>query len=206
MKKLLSLLSFYVLLINKTLCTTIETLLPDTQKKLYDLQLNKEVLLIVPISFLKPNQYYKIMTHYMGSLGITFKIEIICDDFHEIDNLNRDMKLNDFSEYDFKTDNNKVPSICGKDYKKDKILLSLTPSSITYQLKDEKSITFNAICEIVTSKLNTDVKPLNILMNKNLYRGLIFALIIVPLVIYIFRHQVRKTLLYIVGEKIDKEK
>ena len=196
---------FFAFIAHYSLSTTIDTIIPNTQKNLSHLKLNKETLLILPISFLKANQYYKIMTHYIGALGINFKIEIICDDFHPINNSNENMKLNDFSEYDFQTNSNKIPSFCGEDYNKDKILLSLTPYSITYQLKEEKEIEINTIVEIVQSKLNTDVKPLNILTNKHLYRGIFLALFVLPLVIYVFKNEIRKGLIYILGEKIEKK-
>ena len=71
--------------------------------------------------------------------------------------------------------------------------------------KEEKEIEINTIVEIVQSKLNTDVKPLNILTNKHLYRGIFLALFVLPLVIYVFKNEIRKGLIYILGEKIEKK-
>ena len=67
------------------------------------------------------------------------------------------------------------------------MLLSLIPHSIAYQFIPESEIRFNIIVELITNKYNTDVKPLNILFNKGLYRGVMLAFILVFLIFIVFK-------------------
>ena len=46
---------FFAFIAHYSLSTTIDTIIPNTQKNLSHLKLNKETLLILPISFLKAN-------------------------------------------------------------------------------------------------------------------------------------------------------
>ena len=86
---------------------------------------------------------------------------------------------------------------CKENYDKKKVLLSLIPSSLSYQFINEKDIRFNIIVELITNKYNTDIKPLNILFNKGLYRGLIFVAILVFLIFFVFRNKINEFLIEI---------
>jgi hypothetical protein len=78
---------------------------------------NETAIFQVNSNSLKPNHFYKIMVHYLGSvfkflikLGFEFDIQLICDDIETIITANSEfMGLKDFSEYDFKTDDNSLP-------------------------------------------------------------------------------------------------
>ena len=59
--------------------TEIKNILPDNKIKL-NTKLNEEILLKVNKDSLIENHYYKILVHFIGSLGINFKISIICND------------------------------------------------------------------------------------------------------------------------------
>ena len=74
-------------------------------------------------------------------------------------------------------------------------MLSLIPSSLSYQFISEKDIRFNIIVELITNKYNTDIKPLNILFNKGLYRGLIFVVILVFFIFFVFRNKINEFLI-----------
>ena len=163
----------------------IKSIIPDEKLVIQQVQLNKEILLNIDIKNFEKLQKYKIMVHYIGSYAISFKISLICDDIYLIKDQQKteNIQLNDFSEFDFQTNEKKIPIQCGDDYDKNKVLLSLTPYSISYQFIPENEITFNIIVELITNKLNTDIKPLNILFNKGLYRGIVFAFILVILYI-----------------------
>lgn len=178
---------------------------PNAALELTKLKLNKEQLFELPITNLLPNHFYKILVHFIGALGINFNITIICDDIHQIQShQKKTIEQNDFNEYDFKTNEKRIPLICGKDYSHNNILISIIPYSITYQLKPEEEIEFGAYLELAQSKINTDVKFVNILMNKNLYLALILILIILPISLFIFRNSIRRIILAILNEKIDK--
>lgn len=196
--------SFFFLITLLGLALGIPTIVPDRKVEVLKMKIDKEALFIIEQKDLSPNNFYKIMVHYLGSLGINYKIQIICDDIYPI-KTNKDIKLNDYSEYDFKTDKNSVPEICGENYDKSKILLSITPYSVTYQLKEEADMEINSILEIVKSKLNTDNKPLNILTNKGLYIPLIIILIFIPVTMVIFKDKIRYFLIKILDEKIAKK-
>ena len=167
----------------------IKSLIPDQKLILKEVKLNKEILLNIDINNFDKFQKYKIMVHYIGSYGISFKISLICDDIHFIKDHNKpeNIQLNDYSEFDFQTNGKKIPIQCGDDYDKKKVLLSLNPYSIAYQFIPEKDIKFNIIVELITNKYNTDVKPLNILFNKGLYRGVMLAFILVFLIFIVFK-------------------
>ena len=68
---------------------------------------------------------------------------------------------------------------------------------MSYQFINEKDIRFNIIVELITNKYNTDIKPLNILFNKGLYRGLIFVAILVFLIFFVFRNKINEFLIEI---------
>ena len=163
----------------------IKSIIPDEKLILQQVNLNKEILLNIDIKNFEKLQKYKIMVHYIGSYAISFKISLICDDIYLIKDQQKteNIQLNDFSEFDFQTNEKKIPIQCGDDYDKNKVLLSLTPYSISYQFIPENEIKFNIIVELITNKFNTDIKPLNILFNKGLYRGIVFAFILVILYI-----------------------
>ena len=163
----------------------IKSIIPDEKLVIQQVQLNKEILLNIDIKNFEKLQKYKIMVHYIGSYAISFKISLICDDIYLIKDQQKteNIQLNDFSEFDFQTNEKKIPIQCGDDYDKNKVLLSLTPYSISYQFIPENEIKFNIIVELITNKFNTDIKPLNILFNKGLYRGIVFAFILVILYI-----------------------
>ena len=177
----------------------IKSLIPDQKLILKEVKLNKEILLNLDINNFDKFQKYKIMVHYIGSYGISFKISLICDDIYLIKDQQKteNIQLNDFSEYDFQTNGKKIPAQCGDDYDKKKVLLSLNPYSIAYQFIPEKDIKFNIIVELITNKYNTDVKPLNILFNKGLYRGIIFVFILVILIFFVFKNKINDFLINI---------
>jgi hypothetical protein len=173
---------------------------PD-KKLTLDVKLNEEILLKVNKNLLLENHFYKIMIHFIGSLGITFKINIICNDIYVIEYDNKEIDVDDFSEYDFKTNNNKIPNLCGNDYDKNFFIISLLSKSISYQFREENKIKFKIIFELITNKINTDIKPINILTNKGLYKGLIFVLIIVPIMLIIFKNKIQIFLIHILNQK-----
>ena len=167
----------------------IRTIIPDERLILKEIKLNKEILLNIDIKNFEEFQKYKIMVHYIGSYALSFKISLICDDIHLIKDQKKseNIQLNDYSEFDFQTNGKKIPTQCGDDYDKKNLLLSLIPHSIAYQFIPESEIRFNIIVELITNKFNTDVKPLNILFNKGLYRGVILVFILVFLIFFIFK-------------------
>ena len=167
----------------------IRSIIPDERLILKEIRLNKEILLNIDIKNFEEFQKYKIMVHYIGSYALSFKISLICDDIHFIKDHNKpkNIQLNDYSEFDFQTNGKKIPIQCGDDYDKKNLLLSLIPHSIAYQFIPESEIRFNIIVELITNKYNTDVKPLNILFNRGLYRGVMLALILVFLIFIVFK-------------------
>ena len=177
----------------------IKTIIPDEKLILKNVKLNKEILLNIDIDKILPSQKYKVMVHYFGSYSISFKISLICDDIYFLKNQknSQNIQLNDFSEFDFQTNEKKIPLQCSENYDKKKVLLSLIPSSLSYQFINEKDIRFNIIVELITNKYNTDIKPLNILFNKGLYRGLIFMAILVFLIFFVFRNKINEFLIEI---------
>ncbi len=184
-----------------------ETIIANKKYIMKEIKLNKEILLQVNLNNLEKLQKYKIMVHYIGSYAISFKIKLICDDIYDIKNIEKkeNINLNDFSEYDFKTDEKGIPTQCGNHYNKKEILLSLIPYSISYQFKPEESIKFNIVVELISNKFNTDIKPLNILFNKGLFKGVIFGLIIVPMLIFVFRNKINDLIRDLVDFKLKKE-
>lgn len=179
---------------------------PDKEIYLKDLYLNEKRYFMINNKDLLSEKYYKIMVHYIGALGINFKINIICEGAKEIIKThNKNIKLNDFSEYDFKTNKEKIPNVCNDTYDEDFLLISLEPFSHTYQLKNEREIKFNAILEVISNKVNNDIKPINILTNKGVYKALIVILVIIPLLLYIFKEKIRGFLLYVIGKNDIKE-
>ena len=137
------------------------------------------------------------MVHYFGSYSISFKISLICDDIYFLKNQKNaeNIQLNDFSEFDFQTNENKIPLQCDNNYDKKKVLISLLPQSLSYQFFNEKDIKFNIIVELITNKYNTDIKPLNILFNKGLYRGITFMFILVFLICFVFKNKINEFLI-----------
>ena len=177
----------------------IKTIIPDEKLILKNVKLNKEILLNIDIDKILPSQKYKLMVHYIGSYSVSFKISLVCDDIYLIKTQknSQNIQLNDFSEFDFQTNEKKIPLQCSENYDKKKVLLSLIPSSLSYQFINEKDIRFNIIVELITNKYNTDIKPLNILFNKGLYRGLIFVAILVFLIFFVFRNKINEFLIEI---------
>ena len=185
-------------LLNIIICEEeIKTLKPDEKLIIKGVQLNKELLLNLDIKNFLPSQKYKIMVHYLGSYSVSFKISLVCDDIYLIKTQknSQNIQLNDFSEYDFQTNDKKIPLQCDENYDKKNILISLLPKSLSYQFVNEKDIKLNIIVELITNQFNTDIKPLNILFNKGLYKGIIFVIILVGLIYYVFWNKINESLM-----------
>ena len=60
--------------------------------------------------------------------------------------------------------------------------------------------------ELITNKLNNDAKPLNMLFNKGLYRGIIFAVILVFLIFFFFKEKINDFLIQIMKDNNMKKK
>ena len=174
-----------------------KTLKPDEKLIIKGVQLNKELLLNLDIKNFLPSQKYKIMVHYLGSYSVSFKISLVCDDIYLIKTQKnyQNIQLNDFSEYDFQTNDKKIPLQCDENYDKKNVLISLLPKSLSYQFVNEKDIKLNIIVELITNQFNTDIKPLNILFNKGLYKGIIFVIILVGLIYYVFWNKINESLM-----------
>ena len=185
-------------LLNIIICEDeIKTLKPDEKLIIKGVQLNKELLLNLDIKNFLPSQKYKIMVHYLGSYSVSFQISLVCDDIYLIKTQknSQNIQLNDFSEYDFQTSDKKIPLQCDENYDKKNVLISLIPSSLSYQFTNEKDIKLNIIVELITNQFNTDIKPLNILFNKGLYKGIIFVIILVGLIYYVFWNKINESLM-----------
>ena len=209
--KLIYIIYFFLInRINSSGSEEIKPIIPDEKLILKEVKLNKEILLNININQFEKLQKYKIMVHYIGSYAISFKISLVCDDIYLIKNQQKggDVQMNDFSEFDFQTNENRIPAQCGDTYDKKKVLLSLTPYSIAYQFIPEKDIKFNIIVELITNKFNTDVKPLNIMFNKDLYKGIIFGVILIILIFTVFKKKIRSDLVDILlnNNEIKKHK
>ena len=185
-------------LLNIIICEEeIKTLKPDEKLIIKGVQLNKELLLNLDIKNFLPSQKYKIMVHYLGSYSVSFQISLVCDDIYLIKTQknSQNIQLNDFSEYDFQTSDKKIPLQCDENYGKKNVLISLLPKSLSYQFVNEKDIKLNIIVELITNQFNTDIKPLNILFNKGLYKGIIFVIILVGLIYYVFWNKINESLM-----------
>ena len=185
-------------LLNIIICEEeIKTLKPDEKLIIKGVQLNKELLLNLDIKNFLPSQKYKIMVHYLGSYSVSFQISLVCDDIYLIKTQknSQNIQLNDFSEYDFQTNEKKIPLQCDENYDKKNVLISLLPKSLSYQFVNEKDIKLNIIVELITNQFNTDIKPLNILFNKGLYKGIIFVVILVGLIYYAFWNKINESLM-----------
>ena len=209
MKNFLIIFIYLILILNFILGNDeIKSIIPDEKLILKGVHLNKEILLNIDIKNFEQLQKYKIMVHYIGSYAISFKISLICDDIYFIKEQKKseNIQLNDFSEFDFQTNEKKIPAQCGDNYDKNKVLLSLYPYSLSYQFIPENDIKFNIIVELITNKYNTDVKPLNILFNKGLYRGIIFVIFLVILMFGVFKNKVNNFLLEIMNSNDLKKR
>ena len=185
-------------LLNIIICEEeIKTLKPDEKLIIKGVQLNRELLLNLNIKNFLPSQKYKIMVHYLGSYSVSFQISLVCDDIYLIKTQknSQNIQLNDFSEYDFQTNDKKIPLQCDENYDKKNVLISLLPKSLSYQFVNEKDIKLNIIVELITNQFNTDIKPLNILFNKGLYKGIIFVVILVGLIYYAFWNKINESLM-----------
>ena len=185
-------------LLNIIICEEeIKTLKPDEKLIIKGVQLNKELLLNLDIKNFLPSQKYKIMVHYLGSYSVSFQISLVCDDIYLIKTQknSQNIQLNDFSEYDFQTNDKKIPLQCDENYDKKNILISLLPKSLSYQFVNEKDIKLNIIVELITNQFNTDVKPLNIMFNKGLYKGIILVIILVGLIYSVFWNKINESLM-----------
>ena len=185
-------------LLNIIICEDeIKTLKPDEKLIIKGVQLNKELLLNLDIKNFLPSQKYKIMVHYLGSYSVSFQISLVCDDIYLIKTQknSQNIQLNDFSEYDFQTNDKKIPLQCDENYDKKNVLISLLPKSLSYQFVNEKDIKLNIIVELITNQFNTDIKPLNILFNKGFYKGIIFVIILVGLIYYVFWNKINESLM-----------
>ena len=209
MKNFLIIFIYLILILNFILANDeIKSIIPDEKLILKGVHLNKEILLNIDIKNFEQLQKYKIMVHYIGSYSISFKISLICDDIYFIKEQKKseNIQLNDFSEFDFQTNEKKIPAQCGDNYDKNKVLLSLYPYSLSYQFIPENDIKFNIIVELITNKYNTDVKPLNILFNKGLYRGIIFVIFLVILIFGVFKNKLNNFLLEIMNSNDLKKR
>ena len=187
-----------ILFLNIIICENeIKTLIPDEKLIIKGVQLNKELLLNLDIDNFLPSQKYKIMVHYLGSYSVSFIISLVCDDIYLIKTQknSQNIQLNDFSEYDFQTNEKKIPLQCDENYNKKNLLISLLPKSLSYQFVNEKDIKLNIIVELITNQFNTDVKPLNIMFNKGLYKGIIFVIILVGLIYSVFWNKINESLM-----------
>lgn len=175
----------------------IKSIIPDEKLLIKGVQLNKEILINADIDNFLQLQKYKIMVHYFGSYSVSFKISLICDDIYFLKNQknSQNIQLNDFSEFDFQTNEHKIPLQCEDNYDKKKVLISLIPQSLSYQFMNEKDIRFNIIVELITNKYNTDIKPLNILFNKGLYKGIILVVVLVFLIFCVFGNKLNELLI-----------
>ena len=175
----------------------IKSIIPDEKLLIKGVQLNKEILINADIDNFLQLQKYKIMVHYFGSYSVSFKISLICDDIYFLKNQknSQNIQLNDFSEFDFQTNEHKIPLQCEDNYDKKKVLISLIPQSLSYQFISEKDIRFNIIVELITNKYNTDIKPLNILFNKGLYKGIILVVVLVFLIFCVFGNKLNELLI-----------
>ena len=175
----------------------IKSIIPDEKLLIKGVQLNKEILINADIDNFLQLQKYKIMVHYFGSYSVSFKISLICDDIYFLKNQknSQNIQLNDFSEFDFQTNEHKIPLQCEDNYDKKKVLISLIPKSLSYQFMSEKDIRFNIIVELITNKYNTDIKPLNILFNKGLYKGIILVVVLVFLIFCVFGNKLNELLI-----------
>ena len=184
----------------------IKTLIPDEKLILKGVKLNKEILLNLDINNFLQSQKYKVMVHYLGSYSVSFKISLVCDDIYFLKHQKtaQNIQLNDFSEFDFHTNEKKIPLQCDENYDKKNLLLSLIPSSLSYQFTNEKDIKLNIIVELITNQFNTDIKPLNILFNKGLYKGIAFVAILVWLIYYVFWNKINEFLMK--NLEINKER
>ena len=117
-----------IFLLNIILCEEeIKSLIPDEKLILKGVKLNKEILLNIDINNFREFQKYKVMVHYIGSYSISFKISLICDDIYFLKNQknSENIQLNDFSEFDFQTNGNKIPLQCDENYDKKKSFIIL---------------------------------------------------------------------------------
>ena len=74
-----------------------------------------------------------------------------------------------------------------------------------YLLSNKKYINkLNSCVELITNQFNTDIKPLNILFNKGLYKGIAFAAILVWLIYYVFWNKINEFLMK--NLEINKER
>ena len=199
MKKIFT--NFFIIIIsllNIIICEEeIKTLIPDKKLIIKGVQLNKEILLNLDINNFLPSQKYKLMVHYIGSYSVSFKISLICDDiyFLKYQKNSQNIQMNDFSEYDFQTNEKKIPLQCDENYDKKNLLISLLAKSLSYQFVNEKDIKLNIIVELITNQFNTDVKPLNIMFNKGLYKGIILVIVLVWLIYYVFWNKINEFLM-----------
>jgi hypothetical protein len=201
MKKIIFLIIFVYCFSNNNNNNEILNIIPNNKITIKNIKLNKEILLKSYLKNLKENQCYKIMVHFIGSFGISFEMNIICDDIYYIKKINKEnINLNDFNEYDFKTNKNKIPNVCNE-FKYDFILISLVPKSITYQLITKEKINFSAIVELIENKINTNNKIINILFNKGLIKGLFFVCLI-TLIFLIFQNKIKFFILKILQYEI----
>ena len=94
----------------------IKTIIPDEKLILKNVKLNKEILLSIDLDKILELQKYKVMVHYFGSYSISFKISLICDDIYFLKNQknSQNIQLNDFSEFDFQTNEKKYLYNVGK--------------------------------------------------------------------------------------------
>lgn len=113
-----------------------------------------------------------------------------------------ELELNDFNEYDFKTNEVGFPQIL-KCEKKESFKISLNPEIISYQMENiETTLTekFNFKVEIVESKFNTDNKVINILTNKNLIYFILPLIFFTILLCIIFRNELKILIIFTLNQ------
>ncbi len=124
---------------------------------------------------------------------------IICNNNSTIKITTNKPELNDFYEYDFKTNNEGFPIECISN--KNIFYVTLIPNVIALQLVKitDRLEKMKFAVELIESKFNSEIKPINILTNKNLYH--IFPLIfMVVILLVLFRDKIKLLMRYFLSE------
>ena len=142
----------------------------------------------VKIKYLKPFTSYSLQIHRIGSEGISLDIKFICNDIINFKENKNNIRLNDVTRRTFKTNKYKFPNICNNKYDEDYFLISAKPKTRVYQFINENDIKFNIMVNIVE---NIGGYALRSFFSTGLYKGLIINLIFIPILIYIFRNNIK---------------
>jgi hypothetical protein len=78
-------------------------LIPNKISEILATKIGKEEIFPFNQRELKPNSYYKVMVHYLGSSGVNVRIDLKCNDKSE----KKDYSVDQYTyyEYDFITNN-----------------------------------------------------------------------------------------------------